>query len=1179
MKKKLYLVLVLAPLFAFSQKSIGGEPVFLKEDFSMQVKAEKISSLSRTELPTMNLNTLQSKKSFVEDNKLPSNIYGKKLDYKVDFFDKAIKVELDDKNIFIMEFKSEGAEGLEFFFSDFYMPKGAKLYIYSKEGKEKLGGYNENNNPSNLNKDRRVQFGTEPFLSSEGYIELSVPKGVKESPILKFNHITYIFNRNYISYNVSEVGDCHNDVYKSWPSSSGVSSTKDQKARIKSVGIIFIPEIYNGEEYRAQCSGTLINNTNQDGDPLFLTADHCFRIDNTIPLDTSDYRASEMITMFNYEKKNENDTIDLISNNKNTILGAEMLNQNKIYDYALLRLSTDKETIKSYNVCYAGWDNDPNAYLSMTYTNGVHHPEGADKKHTRFDEPKIINGGNQYSVTWTSGIVEGGSSGSPLFDPHRRVIGTLSTGPDKNLDENGNPYDCDENGQNCKSFDKCKAPNLFNGDYKVTFSRLSTYFQDIRNYLAPGFTSSIKAISSYCPTSSHLITLGPVEVSGDDGDSDGDGNPDEAIDADLTRRNAQTHKVISEFDTWGKTIVRPNTLTQIEDYEPLVNGNLFVDQRNYKSIKTKVDSYYITLSEHALRTYKVDDCNKVTELDPIIINHNVAEDGDFEMEVLGLSDEGKYIIIKHSGKIVIYNLINNKWIKSQTFNGFAAAYNNYDNNEYNNVLYFSNSQGLYSKEFDKKTKKWNEAVKIKTNGYTPLANYYAAKKRDWNAVCYDGLIVYYRGYGEKAAYKIINNEVVKIDEANYFPYMRSIVKTGHNKYEYITAKDAYDDDGNFGLRIVLIQLTIDNNLNPVYQEIKTFKKSFFQNWGGGHFGETKLTNKYLIQRYSSYPAFKDGYAKYRIFVSEKQNNSWSEGEIIDIGEYSALFDADNDHFVMTSKNVDDDLIINTKETEYLNFPLIFNDKQISLGAIYPKKFLVDKYYQKTEGNRLYFSNTPEMVHPSPNISSDKKETPVKTIILGKYTEDKIGENVNLTLYAEHSIVLKPGFRTYSGGEFRAIPVTMPIRRVEYPECSLMFDNIVNPKQSENLFKSYNSNYLKINDTPDYGNIEYYPYISSRILNEEMIDKKSNFDLKEDLQIYPNPITNGEFNVILELKRGSKIRIEIYNLQGVRVLSNETEQYKQGTHKIKVNVNALRSGNYFVKINDGERIITKQIVIK
>ena len=97
-------------------------------------------------------------------------------------------------------------------------------------------------------------------------------------------------------------------------------------------------------------------------------------------------------------------------------------------DFALLEM--DYSPAASFNGYYAGWDRSS---TSPQVSAGVHHPGGAPKK-INYDNNDTAYSDGWYSsnthwrLNWDEGGTEGGSSGSPLFDENKLIVGQLHGG-------------------------------------------------------------------------------------------------------------------------------------------------------------------------------------------------------------------------------------------------------------------------------------------------------------------------------------------------------------------------------------------------------------------------------------------------------------------------------------------------------------------------------------------------------------------------------------------------------------------------------------------------------------------------------------------------------------------------------------------------------------------------------
>ncbi|SFE48918.1 trypsin-like serine peptidase [Thermoflexibacter ruber] len=105
--------------------------------------------------------------------------------------------------------------------------------------------------------------------------------------------------------------------------------------------------------------------------------------------------------------------------------GANFIAASNPTDFALLQLTQSPEG--STGITYAGWsrNNQPTPNSA-----GIHHPRGDVMKISIDNNPaQIVNWLNSINTHWRvqfdQGTVEPSSSGSPLFDNNRRIVGQL----------------------------------------------------------------------------------------------------------------------------------------------------------------------------------------------------------------------------------------------------------------------------------------------------------------------------------------------------------------------------------------------------------------------------------------------------------------------------------------------------------------------------------------------------------------------------------------------------------------------------------------------------------------------------------------------------------------------------------------------------------------------------------
>lgn len=159
------------------------------------------------------------------------------------------------------------------------------------------------------------------------------------------------------------------------------------------------------------CSGALLNDSvAATSVPYFLTAHHCI---------STEFEANNTEFYFDYRAETCDGAPPPLQDVPR-VVGSTMLATSSSTDFTLLRLTG---TMPS-NRYFCGWSAArQNASEAVV---GVHHPGGT---HMRISYGALLSpDGDFLRVQWSSGVTAGGSSGSPLFNAQRQVIGQLYGG-------------------------------------------------------------------------------------------------------------------------------------------------------------------------------------------------------------------------------------------------------------------------------------------------------------------------------------------------------------------------------------------------------------------------------------------------------------------------------------------------------------------------------------------------------------------------------------------------------------------------------------------------------------------------------------------------------------------------------------------------------------------------------
>ncbi len=291
-----------------------------------------------------------------------------------------------------LKIKSNSALSLNFIFDRFSLPHGAKLFIFSPDGNLVKGAYTKQNE-NKLN-----NFATLPIVGNELVIEYSEPANATGTLDL---HISYIVH-GYRNFNSSlkdfgDSGNCNNNVV--------CPVGDDWNAQKRSIVMLLTS---NNSRF---CSGAAINNTANDGTPYILGANHC------------DIGATD-IFMFNYFSPTCTPNAD--GSTSDIVIGCTPRANRANSDFALVELS---EEIPFEYEALSGWSRQDAAPANST---SIHHPAGDVMKitfNTDLTDVEQYSGADCWHIPdWEDGTTEGGSSGSPLYNENKQIIGQLYGG-------------------------------------------------------------------------------------------------------------------------------------------------------------------------------------------------------------------------------------------------------------------------------------------------------------------------------------------------------------------------------------------------------------------------------------------------------------------------------------------------------------------------------------------------------------------------------------------------------------------------------------------------------------------------------------------------------------------------------------------------------------------------------
>jgi len=400
--RNIFLSFVLITSFSFSQVTNEGEPA----SWTLNLETDNIQEKL---MPSFDMDRVAEEDAENEGVKGIPWRFGYSHSVDLGLEDGTWTLLENGDRVWRMLISSPGAISLNFIFDDFFMPEGGSLYLYSDDREDLLGAYTSVQNQENRMLGTWLVYGDKVWLE---YYEPQNVSGMGSINISKITHGYRNADKRPQEKGLNDSGDCMLDV----DCNIGDDWQAQKEHNKRAVALIVMNN--------SLCSGTLINNTSNDGTPFFLTADHCMEGNNpsTVAFLFDWISPTPQCATYNNSQNGSQNM---------SVSGSILRAADPLSDFALLEIT--QSIPSSWNRVYAGWDRSGQI---PGYAVGIHHPSGDIMKVSReSNSPEKINYTDLYawrigsaSGGWEYGATEGGSSGSALFDPYGRIIGQLCCG-------------------------------------------------------------------------------------------------------------------------------------------------------------------------------------------------------------------------------------------------------------------------------------------------------------------------------------------------------------------------------------------------------------------------------------------------------------------------------------------------------------------------------------------------------------------------------------------------------------------------------------------------------------------------------------------------------------------------------------------------------------------------------
>jgi len=385
MKKYILAYLLVAIVFNLTAQVLTQKTNTKNIEENIKLKDKANTDIVTT--PTFDINKLIEEDEINKNLDLPYR-FGYAFEVEYNMQNSGTWEEVENGKVWSLKIVSDGAFSINLAYNKFYLPENSQLYIYNEQKTVLQGPFTSKNNT------KSGEFSSDLVEGSAIILEYFEPDDVKEKPEISISKIVHAYRDLFpnLTKGFGSSGSCNVDINcvegNNWQDESNA------------VAMILV-----GSD--RICSGCMVNNTNQDFTPYFLTANHCI----------SGQNVNNWSFRFQYKSPSCNGGDDY---SYYSYHGADLEANSSVSDFALLEL--DNRPNANTGITYAGWSRSTTAPNSVV---GIHHPAGDVMKIAiDSDQPSSEwNNTHWFVDNWDLGTTEGGSSGSPLFDPNNRIIG------------------------------------------------------------------------------------------------------------------------------------------------------------------------------------------------------------------------------------------------------------------------------------------------------------------------------------------------------------------------------------------------------------------------------------------------------------------------------------------------------------------------------------------------------------------------------------------------------------------------------------------------------------------------------------------------------------------------------------------------------------------------------------